>query len=73
VPLTAQKVATLVVEHGIDRTSDRGAFLADAFSRIAGVEGDHTLELIAELLKARVISTNEATDLVLAHVRESAG
>ena len=68
---TKEKVAALADQHGIERSRDESAFLAKAFSRISGIEGDETLELIADLLKARVISTDEATAMVLSHVRES--
>ncbi|MBX9455447.1 MAG: hypothetical protein KL863_05155 [Rhizobium sp.] len=65
-----EKVADLAARHGIARSTDRAAFLSGAFSRIAGIDGDETLDLIADLLKARVISNDEASAFVLAHVRE---
>ena len=67
---TKQKVEELAALHGITRSADKAAFLAGALSKIAGSDGDETLEMIADLLKARAISTDEATAMVLGHVRE---
>lgn len=67
---TREQAAALAVQHGIQRSTDRAAFLANAFSKIGGIDGDETLELIADLLNARVISKEDATAMVLSHIRE---
>jgi hypothetical protein len=69
---TAQLVKDLAETRRVTLQADEASFLADQFNRIEGVEGDETLRLIADLMRAKAISTEEGGDLVLAHVRELA-
>lgn len=65
----AERIADLAARHGIDGRDDRASWLARHFSRLADVEGDDTLCLIADLKRDGVLSATQATDLVVAHYR----
>lgn len=69
---TAQLVKDLAETRRVTLHNDEASFLADQFNRIEGVEGDETLRLIADLMRAKAISPEEGGNLVLAHVRELA-
>lgn len=69
---TAKLVKDLAEARRVKPYNDKASFLAVQFNRIEGVEGDETLDLIADLMRAKAISPGEATDLTLAHVRELA-
>jgi hypothetical protein len=67
---TAKFVQDLAISHRVSPKSDKASFLANEFNKIEGVEGDETLELIADLMRVKAISSDEANKLTLAHVRE---
>jgi hypothetical protein len=69
---TAQLVKDLAETRRVTLYTDQASFLADQLNRIEGVEGDETLRLIADLMRAKAISSDEGGNLVLAHVRELA-
>jgi hypothetical protein len=69
---TAQLVKDLAETRRVTLYTDKASFLADQINRIEGVEGDETLRLIGDLMRAKAISPREGGNLVLAHVREKA-
>lgn len=69
---TARLVKDLAETRRVTPSDDKASFLAEQFNRIEGVEGDETLNLIADLMRAKAISPDEANKLTLAHVRELA-
>lgn len=68
--ITAKLVKDLAETRRVTLYDDHASSLADQFNRIDGVEGDETLRLIADLMRAKAISSEEGGNLVLAHVRE---
>lgn len=69
---TAQLVKDLAETRRVNLYTDKASCLADQINRIEGVEGDETLRLIGDLMRAKAISPEEGGNLVLAHVREKA-
>lgn len=67
----AKIISDLAARHDIDGRDDYTTWLARHLSRIAAVEGQDTLCLIADLRRAGVLSAMQAADLVIAHYREA--
>ncbi|MFL0693396.1 MAG: hypothetical protein ACJLUP_15265 [Agrobacterium tumefaciens] len=65
-----QKVEHLARQHNVNMSTGYAERLADAFSRIEGIQGDDTLRLIADLMRDGVLSVDEANAMTLTHVRE---
>ncbi|MBY5453882.1 hypothetical protein HFO91_30355 [Rhizobium leguminosarum] len=68
----AEKVAELAAIHETEGEG-QSEWLARQFSRIEGFEGDDTLCWIADLMRAEILSVEEAHALTLQHFRETNG
>jgi hypothetical protein len=67
---TAEKVVNLARYFTAKRSNDCAAQLDDAVNRIEGVDGDDILRLIADLMREGILTTDEANEFTLAHMRE---
>lgn len=70
----ANIVARLAAEHGVQIDSESCAYLlAKGSSRLAGIEGDDTLDLLAELSRRELVDRRQAVDLIVRHAKETGG
>lgn len=70
----ADIVARLAVENGVEvDASNRAYLLAKGSSRLAGIEGDETLDLLAELSRRELVDRRQAVDLIVRHAKEAGG
>lgn len=67
---TAEKVENIARYYKIKRSDGHAEQLADALNRLDGIEGDDTLNLIADLLRDGILKVDEADAFTLSHVRE---
>lgn len=68
----AQYVGEIAASHGVEvDTSSRAYRLARDVSRIEGIEGDETLDLIAELMRLGAFSAEQGISLCLTHHDET--
>jgi hypothetical protein len=63
----AEQVQLLAEEHSIALKDDHASRLANAINRLEGIEPDATLELIAALINADVITKNDGIELAMQH------
>lgn len=74
VETAADIVARLAAEHGVEiDTESRAYLLAKGSSRLAGIEGDKTLDLLAELSRRELVPREQAVELILRHAKETGG
>lgn len=66
----ADIVASIAHKRGLAISTDPADILADHLSALCDFEGDDTLRMIADLLRAGVLTVEQANHLTLMHVRE---
>jgi hypothetical protein len=66
----ADEVRSLTDRYGVKVSEEYAERLAGELNRLADIEGDETLELLADLMRLGKISTDQCNQMILRHVRE---